>query len=893
AVREALALARVSPGGEARLVAYVVPRSGGEPGLATELRSFLRERLPEAMVPGAFVFLDALPLTANGKVDRRALPDPETERAAVPAASAVPRSAVEELLADLFAEVLGLDRVGIHDDFFDLGGHSLLATRVIARVRRVFGVGLELRAVFEQRTVAALAARIEAALRGDRGAEEPSLEPAVRPAEGAPLSFAQESLWVIEQLAPGSTAYHVPRRFHLRGGLAVEALAAALSEIERRHEVLRTVFDVVAETPVQRAFPAARRPLPVLDLSALPEALRRAEAERLGAEEAGRPFDFYQGPLVRTALLRLAAGEHVLLYTTHHIVSDAGSLGVLLGELAALYGAAREGRPSPLPEPRLQYADFALWQRRWLTDERLGERIAWWREHLAGRPEGLDLPADRPRPAVRSGRGAVAEVSVPGDVATGLERLGRRHGATLFVTVAAAFETLLHRVTGEEDLLVGTATAGRDRTELEGLIGFFANTVVLRGNLAGDPSFADLLSRVREAALGAFAHQDLPFEKLVEALAPRRDLSRNPLFEVLFSLDRASALSPELAPGLSLDLEEAAPGSAKLDLTLALARTEEGIAGAAEYSTDLFDAATVERLLSGFGALLSGIVADPGARLSDLPLLNREERAELALRSAGPERRFAAEIPLQELFEAQARRTPSALAVIAEDETLTYRELDLRANRLAWLLRAHGVGPESRVGLCLERSAGMVVALVAALKAGGAYIPLDPEYPAERLAFLVADAGVHVLLAQERTAGSLPEHGAPVVFVETGAFAEGEEGGAPPPRLYEGGEALAYVIYTSGSTGRPKGALIPHRAIVNHMLWMAEDLPLTPADRVFQKTPFGFDASVWEFWAPLAAGAALVMARPGGHRDPAYLVRTIAEHGVTVLQAVPSLLLAI
>jgi amino acid adenylation domain-containing protein len=569
-------------------------------------------------------------------------------------------------------------------------------------------------------------------------------------------------------------------------------------------------------------------------------------------------------------------------------VSDGWSTGVLIRELATLYAASREGAASPLPELAIKYADYAAWQRRWLAGDRLEAELAWWRRELAGLPPALDLPTDHPRPAVHGSRGALTAFAVDSAGLAGLNRLSRQRGATLFMTLLTGFAALLQRYTGAGDLAVGTPIAGRTREETEGLIGLFVNTLVLRADLSGAPDFVAALARVRETTLAAYAHQEVPFERLVEELAPARDLSRPPLVQVLFTLQNAPS-GPLVLPGLTLAAAEVATGTAKLELSCTLMETADGLTGTLEYSRDLFEGATVERLAGHFIRLLAGAAAAPHRRLGELPLLSADERGQLLAGGGAPPP--PRDLTLHGLFAAQASRTPAAEAVRAPEGTLTYAELDARADRLAAYLRELGVGPEVLVGLCLERSLAMVTALLAVLKAGGAYVPLDPEYPADRLAQMFADSGLQVVLTEERLLPVLPE---PRPFL-TVCLDAPQPPLAPRPRTARAtdGLDLAYVLFTSGSTGRPKGVAIPQRALVNHMLWMQAEYPLAAGDRVLQKTPFSFDASVWEFYAPLLAGATLVMAQPGGHRDPGYLAAAIREHGVTTLQAVPALLRAL
>jgi len=864
-----------APGGGRCLVAYVTP-AAGSPSPA-ELRPLLERRLPEYMVPAAVVVLDALPLNANGKVDRKALPAPRWSAAADGFAAA--RTPVEELVAAIWAELLGVGRVGVHDDFFALGGHSLLATQALSRVRRSFAVELPLARLFAAPTVAELAAAVEQS----RREELPETAPLVARTRGrrAPASFAQERLWLIDRLEPDAATYNVPLAVRLAGPFDAAAARRALAEIGRRHEVLRTTLAADGGEPVQVISPDRELALTVADLAAVPAGRRERLARDLVRAVAVEPFDLERGPLARALLVRLAQGEHVLALTLHHIVADGWSLGVLVRELAALY------RAEPLPALPLQYADFAIWQREVLAGDALERRLGFWRRQLAGVPP-LELPLDRPRPAKAGRRGGSLPVALP---STALAALARARGATLFMALLAAFGAVLSRLAGEaRDFAVGAPIAHRNRRETEDLIGFFVNTLVLRLDFGGRPTFAELLARVREVTLAAYDHQDVPFEKLVAQLVSDRDLSRPPLFQVMLALHNAP-LGELRLPGIESTILPLDTGTAKFDLHLALAEGPAGLEGGLDYDRDLFDAATARRLRSHFATFLSAAAARPEDRVEELPLLTAGERHQVVAEWNATE---AALTPtcLHHAFEAQVDRTPDAAAVVFEDRILSYRGLDAAANRLARHLIALGVRPEDRVGVHLERSLELVTALFAVVKAGAAYVPLDPSYPRERLAFMADDF-----------AGGLP---APVVLTRGSALAltaaravdvDGERralAGRPAtrPAAAVGLDHAAYVIYTSGSTGRPKGVVNAHRGISNRLAWMQDVFRLTPEDRVLHKTPFSFDVSVWELFWPLAVGAKLVVARPDGHRDPAYLVRTIRRAAVTTLHFVPSMLQA-
>jgi amino acid adenylation domain-containing protein len=878
AVREAVVVVQEP---EHRLVACVVMAPGEE--LSGErLRAALAGSLPQVMIPAAWIFLDTLPLTPNGKVDRKAL----ARLSPVPAGSAglAPRTPVEAAVAAIWADLLGVRPVGVADDFFALGGHSLLAVRLIDQVRKRLGVDMPLRLVFEAPTVAGLAAWIEAEhLRG------PAAGPAILSGAGlpAPLSFPQQRLWFLDRLQPGSPAYNIPLSLNVSGPLRPEILAAAFAEVVRRHAALRTTFEVPegAAEPVQVVHSAAGNALPRVDLGALPPEPREAEAARLAGGEARRPFDLRRLPLLRSTLLRLGENDHRLLATMHHIVSDGVSIELLLRELGTLCDAFSLERRSPLAELPVQYPDFAVWQRSWLAGEELERQLAWWRGRLARLP-AVELPMDRPRPAVWSYRGDFAVATLPAGPADRLERLGRRHGATPFMTLLAAFLALLHRCTALTDLAVGTPVAGRVRPEIQDLIGFFVNTLVLRAFVDGGAPFAALLSRARETALAAYGYQDIPFEALVADLAPGGDLSRNPLIQVIFALEN----SPEpVCAGSGVTLAQGGwvhHGTAKFDLSLHASRSAAGLALWAEYATDLFDRATVQRLLGWFGNLLVLLAGDREAgectAVQDLPLLGEGERAQVVREWSGTATDWPREATVHGLFEEQARRFPGRVALLGEEE-LTYAALDLRAERLAARLRGLGVGPDDRVGLCAERSTGLIAAILGILKAGGAYLPLDPRLPAERLAGMVADAEVRVLVVQEELDASLPALPALRLPLREALSREVPPGSSGPsgPSAAAGPANLACVMFTSGSTGRPKGVAVTHGNVVR-LVRETNYARLDAGCVSLQLAPVAFDASTFEIWGPLLNGGRLVMFPPGP-LDLRRLGEVIERHGVTTL----------
>ena len=885
-VREVVVVAREDIPGDKRLLAYVVPNQ--EQSITSrELRHFLKDKLPDYMMPSAFVLLDKLPRTPNGKVNRRALPVPDKVRPELEETFVAPRTPVEEVLVGIWAEVLGLDRVGVQDNFFELGGHSLLATQVISRVRDAFAVELSLYSLFEAPTISSLGEKVEAARREGLGLQAPPILPRTSN-ENLPLSFAQQRLWFLDQLIPDAPIYNIPLAYRVTGELNVGALEQSLSEIVRRHEALRTTFTAVDGQPIQVIAPEINLTLPVVDLREIAEAERKEEVQRLAIQEAQQPFDLTQGPLLRVKLLRLDEAEHFLLLTMHHIVSDGWSLGVLMRELGVLYEGFSTGKPASLPELPIQYADFALWQRECLSGEVLESNLAYWKQQLGGELPVLELPTDRPRPPVQTYRGARQSFELSKDLTDELNALSRREGVTLFMTLLAAFKVLLYRYTGQEDVIVGSPIANRNWAEIEGLIGFFGNTLVLRSDLSGTPSFRELLGRVREMALGAYAHQYLPFERLVEELQPERDLSFNPLFQVMFALQNAPMPDWEFS-GLALSPLEVDSQTAKFDLGLSLTETEQGLVGSFGYNTDLFDEATIARMVGHWRTLLEGVVADPNKQIWELPILTEAERHQLLVEWNATEADYPKDKCIHQLFEEQVERTPDNVAVVFEDQQLTYRELNVRANQLAHYLQKLGVGPEVLVGICVERSLEMIVGLLGILKSGGGYVPLDPNYPKSRVAFMLEDSQAPVLLTQERLRETFRENIAQVVCLDTDWKILSQE---DENNLVSGvtSEELVYVIYTSGSTGQPKGVMISHRSLCNHMLWKQSAYRLTKEDRVLHTSSISFDISVWELFGPLLVGARLIIGELMKPQDLAYLVRIIAEQKITILKFMPSML---
>ncbi|MFO0762661.1 MAG: amino acid adenylation domain-containing protein [Byssovorax sp.] len=848
AVREVVVVAREDLPGDKRLVAYLSFADDKHAGVH-ELRAFVAERLPDFMVPQAFVVLERLPLTPNGKIDRKALPAPDLGESS-DAPHVAPRSPVEEALVGLYAEVLRLavEAVGVHHGFFELGGHSLLATQLVSRIRATFGVELPLRAVFEASSPAELGHRVESAMRGGAAHGLPPIE---REAAGRerPLSFAQERLWFLDQLNPGDTSYNLPLGLHLTGSIDIDALGRALSALSSRHEALRTTFTTVEGFGMQVIHEPGEVELPVVSLSSLPVEEREAEARRLANEEAARPFDLGKGPLFRARLFAIDAQSHLLVLTMHHIVSDGWSVGVLGREVSALYDAFRQGKPSPLAPLPVQYADFAAWQRRVLAGDALDRELAHWTEALAGAPRVIDLPVDRPHPALPSHRGARKSFTVAAETARALTALAAREQVTSFMLLLAAFDVLLHRYSGQASVLVGTPVAGRGQRETESLIGFFVNTLVLRADVQPDLSFVDLLRQVRETCLTAYGHAELPFERLVQKLAPERDLRRSPLFQVMFLLQPAAAgkqAASKSRRGVTLE-----SATAKFDLTLTMTEGKSGLGGSFEYALDIFDEPTIDRMIGHFQNLLDGIARDPALAASALPLLGEREREHLVFDWNATQVDYPTGARVSDLFEAAVDRDPEAIAVRAGARLVSYRELDEQANRLAHRLQALGVGPDVLVGVCLSRSVELVISVLAVLKAGGAYVPLDPTYPRERLDFMIEDAGVPVLLTTEEHRSLLPEGSAWVLAVDTIDLSAESAARSPCPASPE---SLCYVIYTSGSTGRPKGAMLEHRGVVNYLSFAIDNYRVAGGTGSPVHSSIGFDLTVTSLFTPLLSG---------------------------------------
>jgi arthrofactin-type cyclic lipopeptide synthetase C len=874
-IDEALVLASEEVPGQPRLLAWFIAQ--GEVASPAELRASLAQCLPTYMLPAALVRLDSWPLTANGKVDRRALPPPEREALASQAHEA-PQGELETALAALWGELLQVAQVGRHDRFFELGGHSLLAMRMVGQVRQRLGLDLSLGQLFADDRLLALAA----ALQGAAPSALPAIEPAPR-GQSQPLSFAQQRLWFLAQMDDASAAYHIPLGLELRGPLDRSALERALARIVERHESLRSHFaQEGAEARVRIAPGNGGFSLSWHDL----RGQGQAQAGLL-REEALLPFDLAHQLPIRGRLLCLDSERHALLLTLHHIVADGWSMGVFTEELAALYQAFSAGALDPLPPLPIQYGDYAIWQRRWLAGDVLQRQGEYWRQALAGAPLLLTLPTDRPRPARQDYQGERVEVRLDQRLSADLKDLCQRHAITPFMLFAGAWAVLLARLSGQAEVVIGTPVANRRQAEVEGLIGLFVNSQALRIDTAGTPDVTTLLERVKTCVSQAQDHQDIPFEQVVELLQPPRSLAHTPLYQV--------SLAWNGAPGAALRLGElhlAALGApqaiAKFDLTLSLGETAEGFGGALEYATALFDRATIERHVGYLEQLLWAFAGSDQSVPARVELLGAAERRQELVSCNASELVGGLQQPLQALFEAQVARAPQAIAVQAEDGQLSYQQLNEAANRLAHELIAQGVQPDSRVAVCLARGPQLLVGLLAVLKAGGAYVPLDPGYPDERLAYMLADSAPLALLVDASSRGRFAASLLPRLDLDQPSWAARPVHNPQVKGL--GARQLAYVIYTSGSTGTPKGVMVEHRSLCNLVHWSSRLIAPSAEGALLHKTPVSFDASVWELFWPLCAGLRLVLARPDGQRDPAYLAEVIQRQRVGVVQFVPALL---
>ncbi|WP_122857046.1 non-ribosomal peptide synthetase, partial [Pseudomonas viridiflava] len=877
-IEEALIVAREDEPGQPRLVGYFTERADVTTLNVGELRTALLAVLPGYMVPSALVRLDAWPLTANGKVDRRALPVPDRDALNTGEYQA-PQGELEIALAAIWSELLQVERVGRHDRFFELGGHSLLAMRMVSQVRQRLSLELALGDLFADSALAAVARCL-----GSTGRSELPAIQVIRHEGPVPLSFAQQRLWFLAQMEDANSAYNIPLGLQLTGQLDTRALKRALERIVVRHDSLRSRF--IQQEGEARVEAAAASVVPDLlwqDLRGQDE----QALQRVVREEAAQPFDLLDDLPIRGRLLCLAEDRHVLLLTLHHIVADGWSLGVFTRELTALYRAFSQGLDDPLPPLALQYADYTLWQRDWLDGERMSHQSDYWHQALSGAPALLTLPTDRPRPARQDYSGASVAVRLDPRLCDDLKTFCQLHAVTPFMLFMGAWAVLLARLSGQSEVVIGMPVANRRRSEVEELIGLFVNTLAVRIDTSGEPDVSTLLARIKSQVIQAQEHQDLPFEQVVERLRPPRSLAHSPLFQASLAWDGSQGLGLQLGD-LHLQPLSEQPTFAKFDLTLSMGETDEGFGGVVDYATALFDESTVVRYVGYLEQLLWTMVGNAHAVPARAGLLGPQERRRLLVEFNASEQDFQLDQPLQALFEAQVARTPDAVALESAGVCLSYRQLNEAANRLAHHLIGQGVQTESRVAVCLQRGPQLVVGLLAVLKAGGAYVPLDPGYPMDRLAYMLGDSEAVALLVDGTTQARFADRPLPQVNLDSCTW----NTQSPESPVVQGLAAghLAYVIYTSGSTGAPKGVMVEHRGLCNLVQWSSQLCPPVPNGALLHKTPVSFDASVWELFWPLCAGMRLVLARPDGQRDPAYLVQEIQDRQVSVVQFVPALL---
>ncbi len=892
-VKDTVVLAREDTPGDKRLTAYIMPNGEQEPDVK-QIADSLREHLPDYMIPVAIIQMDAFPLSPNGKVNRKAFPAPEQADMDIYDTYTAPRTPEEELVAGIWADILNLEKVGVTSSFFDLGGHSLLATQVISRIKDAFDVELQLRHLFETPTVEKITQEIDKILKADSLSSAPPIEKADRQQE-IPLSFAQQRLWFLDQLAPGSSSYNIPSALRLNGALDVSALEKSMAAIISRHESLRTTFSDVEGKPVQIISEPEEFELDVIDISALSEEDRESEAAKIVRKDANAPFDLSSGPLLRAGLIKLADDEHVILLNMHHIISDGWSVGILINEVIQLYLAFSSGKPSLLTDMEIQYADFAVWQQNWLSGEVLENQINYWKNQLAGAPPLLELPTDRPRPAMQTFNGAKESFQLSEELTRALSKLNRREGVTSFMSLLAAFQVLLHRYSRQEQILTGSPLAGRTNSKIEKLIGFFVNTLIFKADFSENLTFEELLHQVRETALSAYAHQDLPFEKLVEELHPQRDMSHSPIFQTAFVLQNMPGGNIVELPGLTMRSMESGTANAKYDLTLTMMDAGEKMAGSLEYNTDLFDKETIERMLNHFRIILEAMTADSETEIASVSLLSPSETQQLLIDWNKTEEAFPDNKLVHELFEEIAEKQPHAPALTykkdaaSEADELTYRQLNEKANQTARYLIQNGAGPEQVVGICMERSVNMAAAMLAVLKSGSAYVPVDPSYPQDRIEYMVKDSGIKLILTQDSLKTQLNSQPAVLISMD-GDKQKIEQESRSNPAVPMHPENLAYVIYTSGSTGKPKGTLLHHRGACSLVHLQQKAFNTGPGSRILQFASLSFDAATWEFLMTLLSGSAFVLTSAQTITAGQELVNLLADQKITTITLPPSVL---
>lgn len=877
-IQEAVVSAREDVSGGQRLVAYIVVNN--QDFNSGELRNFLASKLPDYMNPHTLMVMEKLPVLPNGKLDRKSLPEPDLS--AIQSEFIPPQTPTQEIIAKIWAEVLGIERIGIHDNFLELGGHSLLASLVISRLREALSLELSIASLFAAPTIATFSEQIGTSVQNLL----PTLEPVPRNIE-LPLSLTQQRFWFLDQMEGANPAYNIVRVLNLQGLLNFTALEGAIATIINRHETLRTSFGTADGKPIQVIADKLAFTLPVIDLQELAEDQKTTEAQRLTTNEYLRPFALNESSLLRVTLMQLGAESHQLLIIMHHIISDAWSVGNFLQELSVIYSALTAGLPSPLPKLSIQYADYAYWQRQWLENQ---PALDYWKQQLADIPAVIELPTDRSRTAIQTFRGDLQKFQFDSQLTHKLKNLSQKSGSSLFMTLLTAFVILLSRYSGQEDIIIGSPISNRNRVALEPLIGFFVNTLVLRTRLEGNPTFIELLQQVRQMALDAYAHQDIPFDQLVETLQPQRHLSHSPLFQVMFVLQNSPSSKLELKDlqVTQIELERATAG-ATFDLTLSMQEKDSAsgteLIGAFEYNANLFNADTIARMVESFHTLIEAIVANPQERIRTLPLLTASQKHQLLVEWNHTGTDYPQK-SIHQLFEEQVDKTPDAVALVFEDQQLTYQQLNSQANKLAHYLQFLGVEPEILVGVYLERSLEMIVGYLGILKAGGAYVPLDPNYPPERLNYMVADSQMSIILTHSsllpHLSLTLEQSQTKIICWDKDFEIEIASQSCDNPINNFTPENLAYVIYTSGSTGRPKGVLIQHSGLLNLVFWHLNNFQVKSSDRTTQLAGTAFDAAVWELWPYLVVGASIYLIKSEFLLSPEILQEKLTSHHITI-----------
>ncbi|MGD9488074.1 MAG: amino acid adenylation domain-containing protein [Calditrichaceae bacterium] len=851
-VKDAVVVVRESVTGDKQITAYLIPKNVSKPTVP-DLRDFLKRKLPDYMLPNLFVWLDEFPRTPNGKIDRFALPEPDESVKGSGAEYIPPGSGSEQKLAEIYSEILGVEKAGANDDFFDLGGHSLFATRLISRIRDEFGVEIPLRTIFENPDIRNLAKSLD--MNGSSG-HHLSINRVPR-TENLPLSFSQTRLWFIDQLMPDNPSYNLQSVYEIKGEFRKDLFEASLKEIMQRHETLRTGIVNLDGKASLRIYENTKPDIQFIDLMAADSAGKAAEADQLTLHEASTPFDLATAPLFRTMLIRLEKNIHRVILTFHHIISDGWSMSIFITELTRIYRAGLLNLNPDLPDLPIQYADYAHWQQHQLTEEYFKKGLDYWISNLSGSEPVIDLPVDRQRPAVPSGKGSFKKFELSESIARKLKQIAENENSTMFMILLSAFSVLLNRYSGQEDISIGSPVANRDRTETEHLIGFFVNTIVLRINLINNPAFTDMLRQVRETALNAFSHQEIPFEKIVDALHPERNTNHTPLFQVMFALQNTP--KPEK---MDIDLEltpiVSHSGTAKFDLTLFMLEDNDRISGAMEFNTDLFDESTIDLILIHFQNLLESIARNPAEKINRLNMIPENEKHNLLTGWNGIDKRLTLDLPVHRVFEEQARRIPDQIALEIGAIRLSYKQLNEVSNQLAFYLKDLGIGPDRLVGICMERSAEMIISILGILKSGGAYVPIDPSYPKERLAYILDDSNVPVLLTKSGFLRELPDFQGKIIALDSDKNVIQSNPTSNPSVSVEP-DHLAYMIYTSGSTGNPKGTMITHRGLTNYLNWCMEAYPLSKGRGSLVHSTIAFDATVTAVFTPILTGSTVTL----------------------------------